>query len=135
MKGSGAQRGTCMEARNVGVGSSRRVTGPQAAPHPRRALGRRAAIALAALAVATLALAPRAGAFVYWGGAHTVGRANLDGSGVNPTFITGVSTFSLGGVAVDGAHIYWPDADSSFTIGRANLDGSAPNHHFIATDD
>ena len=68
---------------------------------------RRAALALATLAVATLALAARADAYVYWTNDNgTIGRANLDGTGVNQSFITGLGT-SPQGVAVDGAHAYW----------------------------
>jgi hypothetical protein len=46
-----------------------------------------------ALALATLALAARADAFVYWANdeANTIGRANLDGSGVEQSFISGLS--------------------------------------------
>ena len=35
----------------------------------------------------------------------TIGRANLDGTGADQSFITGASTPL--GVAVDGAHVYW----------------------------
>jgi carbamate kinase len=34
----------------------------------------------------------------------SIGRANLDGTGVNQTFITGAA--QPDGVAVDGAHVY-----------------------------
>ena len=46
---------------------------------------------LAALLVLPLALAPRAEAFIYWANFNTdsIGRAKLDGSGVNQVFITG----------------------------------------------
>jgi hypothetical protein len=67
-------------------------------------------------------------AFPYWGdfSAGTIARANLDGSGVNESFITGASRPC--GVAVDAAHIYWSQA---MTVGRANLDGSGINQSFI----
>ena len=35
----------------------------------------------------------------------TIGRANLDGTGVDPDFISGIGYPR--GVAVDGAHVYW----------------------------
>jgi hypothetical protein len=44
---------------------------------------------------------------MYWTGVPGIGRANLDGSDANPSFIT------LGGgtgevvLTVDGQHIYW----------------------------
>ena len=57
---------------------------------PSRAAAR---AALAALALATFALVARADAFVYWANFNTgtIGRANLDGSGVDQSFITGAS--------------------------------------------
>jgi virginiamycin B lyase len=89
------------------------------------------ALLLAALLVLTLALVPRAEAFVYWahsfGGA--IGRANLDGTGVDQSFITG--TGQSWGVAVDDAHVYW--SNTTGTIGRANLDGTRVDQSFIST--
>jgi hypothetical protein len=85
-----------------------------------------------------LACAPSAGAFVYWANdpndnGTTIGRANLDGSGVNASFITGTS--GAHNLAVDGAHIYWANCGGSgcagATIGRANLDGTGVNETFI----
>jgi hypothetical protein len=88
--------------------------------------------------VAVLALSCLAGqadAFIYWGntgsgaqGSGAIGRANLDGTGANQSFITG-ATFPAG-VAVDAQHVYW-DNTFSHSIGRANLDGSAANQSFI----
>jgi virginiamycin B lyase len=84
----------------------------------------------------TMASSPGAvavdGTHIYWGnsgGATTIGRANLDASGVpNQSFITG--THNPLGLAVDGTHIYWTN-NSTGTIGRANLDGTSPNQTFI----
>jgi virginiamycin B lyase len=81
--------------------------------------------------VLTLVFAASAHAYVYWadyqGG--TIGRANLDGTGVNDGFI------QTGGhpnaVAVDSSHIYWSN-ETAGTIGRANLDGSGVNPTFIS---
>ena len=94
----------------------------------------RAAVALVTLAVAILALAGRADAFVYWtnsaGGTDesgSIGRANLDGTGVNQGFIGATDPH---GMAVDGAHVYWAGAS---VIGRANLDGTGVNQSFIGT--
>jgi virginiamycin B lyase len=92
-------------------------------------------LALAALLALALAFAPRAAAFVYWtnddGG--TIGRANLDGTEVNQSFIGGAN--SPIGVAVNGTHIYWANFGnaSGTTIGRANLDGTEANQSFITT--
>ena len=62
---------------------------------------------LAAFLVALpLALAPRAEAFIYWTTGSIV-RANLDGTGVDRSFITGTGVSSAGDLAVDAGHIYW----------------------------
>ena len=80
-----------------------------------------------------------AGKYIYWtNNAESrrptpIGRANLDGTGVNKRFITGAKAGC--GIAVVGGHIYWTNA--GFTdrpaIGRANLDGTGVNHRFIRT--
>ena len=62
-----------------------------------------------------------------WG---TIGRANLDGSGVDRSFIRGLPPYSVNGVAVDAAHIYWGEWLND-RIGRANLDGSDVQADFI----
>jgi hypothetical protein len=75
-------------------------------------------------------LAGEANAGVYWGsmGGNTVGRANSDGSGVEPSLITGAS--QPWGVAVDGTHLYWANF-TGHTIGRSNLDGTEVEQSFI----
>ncbi|MET1081870.1 MAG: hypothetical protein ABWY12_02305 [Burkholderiales bacterium] len=85
------------------------------------------AVALATLAATTLV--GRANAFVYWteSAIGTTGRANLDSSGVNMTFIKGLDRPQ--GMAIDGAHIYWVTGLGS--IGRANLDGTGVKDSFI----
>jgi hypothetical protein len=80
-----------------------------------------------------------AGKYIYWmnnaesGKPVTIGRANLDGTGVNKRFINGVTTGC--GIAVVGGYIYW--TNGGFTdrhaIGRANRDGTGVNHRFIST--
>jgi hypothetical protein len=60
---------------------------------------------------------------------NTIGRADLDGSNVNQSFITGAS--QPFGVAVDAEHLYWANSFITNTIGRADLDGSNPNQSFI----
>jgi hypothetical protein len=66
---------------------------------------------------------------VYWTsyGTLSIGRANLDGSGVDPGFIPDVG-YALAVTVCDG-HLYWgrgPDV-----IGRAALDGSAVDRAFV----
>jgi hypothetical protein len=75
-------------------------------------------------------LAAQADALVYWADASgtTIGRANLDGTSVNQTFIIGAD--GPAGVAVDGKHIYWTNSNTG-TIGRAKLDGTGVNQTFI----
>jgi len=74
------------------------------------------------------------GNYVYWAtdtaGVDTIARANLDGTGTNQNFITGVDDPE--GVAVDGGHIYWANSGLA-RIGRANLDGTSKNQNFITT--
>ena len=109
-----------------------------------RGLRCRAAPLLAGLLLlaVTLALAPRGDAFVYWADSAvgprfldgSVGRANLDGSGVehNFTFPADEPLDNPCGVAVDGAHIYWVNpTDTLGVVGRANLNGSGANPDFI----
>jgi hypothetical protein len=69
------------------------------------------------------------GNHIYWTNdfPETIGRANLDGTGVNQSLITGIAAST--GVAVDGSFIYWSNFGN--TIGRANLDGTGVNESFI----
>jgi virginiamycin B lyase len=87
---------------------------------------RRVVRAVVTAVLVSLALPATAGAFVYWANGTTIGRANLDGSGVDQSFITGAA--APAGVAVDGEHIYWVNTDS---IARANLDGTGVLPNFI----
>jgi virginiamycin B lyase len=83
--------------------------------------------------VLALAIAPRAEAFLYWaqyGSEGSIARANQNGSGVNRSFIRGLSTPAA--LAVDNAHVYWTDGGSD--IGRANLNGSGVDQTFIETE-
>jgi virginiamycin B lyase len=67
---------------------------------------------------------------VYWAsaGGLAIGRANLDGSGVERNFIVGAARPC--GVAVDGSHVYWANSLGN-SIGRANLDGTGVEESFI----
>jgi hypothetical protein len=57
--------------------------------------------------------------------ADTIGRANLDGSGVDPTFITGKNGEHIAQLALAGSHIYWVHGTSRRNnIARADLEGS-----------
>ena len=64
---------------------------------------------------------PPADAFVYWAswrGQERIGRANLDGTGVQ-TLVTNSGACA---VAVDASHVYW--TDNAGGVFRANLDGT-----------
>ncbi|MQA76680.1 MAG: hypothetical protein GEU88_20665, partial [Solirubrobacterales bacterium] len=69
-------------------------------------------------------------AHVYWASfsGGSIGRANLDGTGVKTSFITGAERPI--GVAVDSAQVYWTNFGTG-TIGSADLDGSNINQSFI----
>jgi hypothetical protein len=76
------------------------------------------------------------GSYVYWTNSsnQSIGRANLDGSGVNQNFIavSGIPS----GLATAGGQLYWTNlinyTDGGSTIGRANLDGTGTiNSSFI----
>jgi hypothetical protein len=72
---------------------------------------------------------------IYWtnfgspvGGGTTIGRANLDGTSADQSFITGAT--SPGAVEVDDEHIYWTNFGAT-TISRAKLDGTSVEEGFI----
>ena len=76
---------------------------------------------LAVLALWAAVFTSSALADIYWLGQNSIGSANLDGSGVDPTFLTDYYTSSDYSIAVQGQYIYFSD----FTgILRAKLDGS-----------
>ena len=65
--------------------------------------------------------------YVYWTDGPWIGRANLDGSGVNQQFIR-VTPHAAFALAVDDQHLYWVGGGPS--IWRANLDGSGVDSQF-----
>jgi len=66
---------------------------------------------------------------LYWGVSNWIGRANLDGSGINQKFISLGEYSAATQLALDDQHIYFIRGDIS--IGRANLDGSGVEEPFI----
>lgn len=68
--------------------------------------------------------------YIYWANHKngTIGRANLDGTRVNQSFITGGQ--GMCGVAIVGSYVYWSN-DQDNTIGRARLDGTGVNQTLI----
>jgi Low-density lipoprotein receptor repeat class B len=102
-------------------------------PHPlRRQAWITVAIASLLAIIALLLLPPHAhGNFVYWTNdtpGNSIGRAKINGTGLNDNFITGLNRPI--GVAVDSKYIYWADWNAN-RIGRANLDGTSVNLNFI----
>ena len=71
-------------------------------------------------------------AHIYWvdGLRRAIGRASLDGSQVDRTFIPWTGGSAPSGLAVDAAHIYWSDGPNR-EIGRASLDGSDVDPYFM----
>jgi virginiamycin B lyase len=105
----------------------------------------RGAIVAALLAAVALLLPAGTQAAVYWGSNPqvcgvggcfsygTIGHANLDGTGVNQSFINFTNPYAgpgVGGVAVDGSHVYWTNLTGG-AIGRAKLDGTGVSWSFI----
>jgi hypothetical protein len=92
------------------------------------------AVGLAALLVLPLVLAPRAKGYVYWAQPGTgaagdplapvssIGRAELDGSGVDKSFISNLP--SPAGVAVEASHVYWARGS---IYPRPGLSGANPH--------
>ncbi len=96
---------------------------------PRRARPTFWALALAALLLPATAAEAN---FVYWTNQDgtSIGRAKLNGTGVDDNFIAGLTQPK--GIATDSRYIYWMQGGASdATIGRANLDGSGVNTSFI----
>jgi virginiamycin B lyase len=94
-------------------------------------LGLACVCACAAVALGFACWASVASAYIYWsnGDASAVGRAELDGRGFSPDYVTGAP--HVAGVAVSGQYIYWANAGIG-TIGRESLTGAgAPDQTFI----
>jgi len=73
--------------------------------------------------------------YIYWttangGTATTIARAKLNGTDVDPNFITGASNPC--GIALSAKYIYWA-GDGGNWIGRANINGTGANPDFIST--
>ena len=95
------------------------------------------------LAVAAFAVpaAGAAGGQLYWANisSNTIGKANLDGTHVDQTFVKGANGPS--DVVVYDQHIYWANASGctesgscNGSIARSNLNGTGVNESFIPTD-
>ena len=97
------------------------------------AILRRVALpAIAALAISVTA--DQASASVYWASpaGSSIGRVNLDGEALSPSFVEGLD-FPCG-LAVDHAHLYWGNAARD-SIGRAGIDGAGAEASFVTGAD
>lgn len=97
----------------------------------------RALLAVAAVWAVAVVGAPAAAALspprMYWANQDgTIGQANVDGTGLNQSFITGGN--APFGMALDSQHIYWTNVNGA-SIGMSNRDGSAVNQSFITGGD
>lgn len=70
---------------------------------------------------------------LYWTNfrGESVGRAAIDGSGVDEQFIIASSGSWTYGVGVDSEHIYWTNYTGASSVSRANLDGTNIDDSFI----
>ena len=71
---------------------------------------------------------------LYWAneGTASIGRANLDGTGVDAPYFISVPA-GPHDLALNGSHIYWTEGSATGAIGRANLDGTNPQPGLIPT--
>jgi virginiamycin B lyase len=74
---------------------------------------------------------------LYWTNGYWIGRASLNGTGVNQRFITKVA-YGTGIVAIRSGYLYWANLGAlggaekgRGTIGRARLNGTDVNQKFI----
>ena len=94
--------------------------------------GLAAALSLCSPAGAHVTGLPQTG-HLYWAdtAGNQIGRSKLDGTGLQPSFITGAN--SPRAVTVGGSQLYWAHGETQGLIGRSNLDGSGVTQAFIAT--
>ena len=110
----------------------------------RRGIGGIRALALLPVTAALLCFAAPASAYVYWDYGNTVGhtfigRANLNGSGVDNTWveIPPASNGTLGGcgMALNSSFLYWANCNGgqgADTIGRVAINGTGADNNFIS---
>lgn len=88
----------------------------------------RGAAAIAVGIVMILVGSSAANAYIYWTNESGIGKAELDGSGIDEDFIAASS--GIRGITTDDMYIYWSDSVAK-TIGRAKLDGSGVEPTFM----
>jgi hypothetical protein len=72
-----------------------------------------------------------AAGWVYWANqaGNTIGRARLEGTGVDQSFVSTGAGNSPCGVAVDATHVYWSTSNGG--IWRKRLDGTGTNESLV----
>ena len=80
----------------------------------------RAVFGALVVSLCVVVVAAPASAFVYWANPsrNTIGLANLDGTCINRSFITGAN--GVYWVAVDGQHVYWTNNTVARSAGRTS---------------
>jgi hypothetical protein len=76
-----------------------------------------------------------ASGYLFWTNRNWIGRARLNGTGVNQRFITGAAGAAM--LAISSGYLYWANTGGrggagGDTIGRARLNGTHVNQRFIA---
>ncbi len=69
---------------------------------------------------------------LYWSEGTSIARANLDGTNVDHSFISGLNG-PLFSIAVTKSHLYWTErgADRTSTVARARKNGTRVDHGFV----
>jgi virginiamycin B lyase len=75
-----------------------------------------------------------ASGYLFWTNRNWIGRARLNGTGVNQRFITGAAGAAM--LAISSGYLYWANTGGrggagGDTIGRARLNGTDVNQRFI----
>jgi virginiamycin B lyase len=118
------------------------IRGRRRRPQVQRASVLVTATALALVQAATLgggsarsSPVPASG-YLFWTNRNWIGRARLNGTGVNQRFITGAAGAAM--LAISSGYLYWANTGGrggagGDTIGRAHLNGTGVDQRFIKT--
>ena len=68
--------------------------------------------------------------YLYWTDLGNIARANLDGTGIERSFLP-LSDDTANWVVTDNRHLYFANEATIYGIGRANLDGTGLNQKLI----
>ena len=106
-----------------------------------RSLGAGRVLAVTAVLLGSIWAVSPAHAYIYWStdSFGTIGRANLDGTGVDESWIKDAGAPRGLALGPNGEYIYWaeqgvPGYYESGSIGRAKLDGTGATNAFISPE-